>query len=230
MGPGALWPAGPPGGPAGCRQHLAFQPAARDAIGARQVHHLAQRAQVVEAAAPVVAHHERRAAVLADVLFLLRPAGLGDRQVDVPAGANDLDAVGKGHDRALALDRVGLVGGHRDGTAVVGNSRADRVRQRDPAGAVGRQQARHAELGVRPKGERIEKVVIDAAVDDVDAFRTLRCAHEDLVILDEHVLAFDEFDTHLLGEEGVFEVGAVIGAGCQYDDRRIIDPERRDAA
>ena len=51
---------------------------------------------------------------------------------------------------------------------------------------------------MRPEGERVEEVVVDAAIDDVHAFRALRCAHEDLVILDEQVLALDEFDAHLL--------------------------------
>ena len=71
------------------------------------------------------------------------------------------------HDRRhVAVDRL-----------VVGDAGADGVGERDVAGLVRRHQARHAERGVGPEGERIEEIVVDAAVDHVDALRPLRsCA------------------------------------------------------
>ena len=73
------------------------------------------------------------------------------------------------HDRRhVAVDRL-----------VVGDAGADRVGERDVAGLVGRHQARHAERGIRPEGERIEEVVVDAPVDHVDALRPLGRAHVD---------------------------------------------------
>jgi hypothetical protein len=52
---------------------------------------------------------------------------------------------------------------------VVGDARADGVRKRHVARAVGVQETRDAERAVRPEGERVEVVVVDASVDDVDA-------------------------------------------------------------
>ncbi len=63
---------------------------------------------------------------------------------------------------------------------------------------------------------RVEEVVVDAAVDHVDPPRALRRAHEDEVVLDEQVLPLDQLDAHLLRQEGVLEVGAVVHAGRQH--------------
>ena len=62
------------------------------------------------------------------------------------------------HLRHVGIDRL-----------VVGDAGADRVGERDVAGAVGVEQPGHAEQAVLPEGERVEEVVVDAPVDDVDA-------------------------------------------------------------
>ncbi len=46
-------------------------------------------------------------------------------------------------------------------------------------------------------------------------------AHVDDVVVHHQVAAFDEFDAHLPGEKGVFEVGGVVDAGGEEDDGRI---------
>jgi hypothetical protein len=48
----------------------------------------------------------------------------------------------------------------------------------------------------------------------------LRGAHVDDAVVDEEVLALDQLDAHLLGEEGVLEVGAVERAGREQHHRR----------
>jgi hypothetical protein len=104
---------------------------------------------------------------------------------------------------------------------VVGDAGADGVGQRHVAGAVGVEQARHAEHGILAEGQRIEEVVVDAAVDHVHPARALGGAHEDRVVAHEEVVALDQFDAHLLGEEGVLEIGAVELARRQHHDVRI---------
>ncbi len=95
------------------------------------------------------------------------------------------------HDRRhVAVDRL-----------VVGDAGADRVGERDVAGLIGRHQPRHAERRIRPEGERIEEIVVDAAIDHVDALGPLRRAHEDDVVLHEQVAAFDQLDAELVGQE-----------------------------
>ena len=94
---------------------------------------------------------------------------------------------------------------------VVGDAGADRVGQRHLAGAVGGEQARHAEHRIGAEGERIEEIVVDAAIDHVDALRTARGAHVHRVVLDEEILALDQLDAHLLRQERVLEVRRVVG-------------------
>ena len=75
--------------------------------------------------------------------------------------------------------------------------------------AVGRHQAGHAEHRIRPEHQRIEEVVVDAAVDHVDALRPLGGAHVDDVVAHEEVATLDQLDAELVGEEGVLVVGRV---------------------
>ena len=65
---------------------------------------------------------------------------------------------------------------------------------------------------VGAEAERIEEVVVDAAVDHVDALQAVRRLHVDDVVLDHQVAALDQLDAHLLGQEGVLEVGRVVDA------------------
>ena len=123
----------------------------------------------------------------------------------------------------VELDHLGHIGVDR---LVVGHPGADGVGQRDVAGAVGTQQAGAAQGRVRTESLGVEKVVVHPAVDHVDPLGALRGAHVDEVVLDEEVLALDQLHPHLLRQEGVLEVGAVVHAGGQHHHRGIVDRGR----
>ena len=74
-------------------------------------------------------------------------------------------------------------------------------------------------------GSRI--LVVDPAVDDVDAALAGGRAHEDDVVARDEVAALDELDAHLAGEEGVLEVRRIVDARREHDDRRIGTGVRR---
>ena len=84
---------------------------------------------------------------------------------------------------------------------VVGDAGADRVGERDVAGGIGRHQPGHAERRIRAEGEGIEEVVVDAAINDIDALQALGGAHEHLIVLDDEVAALDQLDAELVGEK-----------------------------
>jgi hypothetical protein len=128
-------------------------------------------------------------------------------------------AVEADHFRDMDVDRL-----------VVGDARADGVGQGHVAGPVGVEQARHAEHGILAEGARIEKVVVDAAVDHVHPARSLRGAHVDRIVAHEEVVAVHQFDAHLLGEEGVLEIGAIELARRQHHHVRIAYALLRDRA
>ena len=97
------------------------------------------------------------------------------------------------------------------------------------AGAVRRQQSRDAQHRILPEGERIQEIIIDAPIDHIHPLRTPGGAHVQHLIAHEQILALDQFHAHLLGQEGVFEIGAVVrcpaSAPPRWDRRR--HPARR---
>ena len=98
------------------------------------------------------------------------------------------------------------------GGLVVGHAGAERVGQRHAARADDRQEPGHAEHESGLEGKRVEEGVVDAAVDHVDLAGPLGRAHADLVVAHEEVAALDQLDAHLLGQERVLEIGAVVAA------------------
>ena len=115
------------------------------------------------------------------------------------------------HDlRHVAVDRL-----------VVGDAGADRIGERQIAGLVDCHQARHAERGVRPERERVEEVVVDAPVDDVDALEPFGGAHIGDLALDHEVAALDQLDAELVGQEGVLVIGGIVDAGREQHHGRI---------
>ena len=70
----------------------------------------------------------------------------------------------------------------------------------------------------RAEDERIAEVVVDAAIDDVDALEPVCGAHVDDVVVGDEVAAFNQVDAHLAGEVGVLEVGGVEDAGREQHD------------
>ena len=69
-----------------------------------------------------------------------------------------------------------------------------------------------AEHRVGAEVQRVEVVVVDAAVDDVDALLARGRAHVDDVVAAHEVAALDQLDAHLPGEERVLEVRGVVDA------------------
>jgi len=95
---------------------------------------------------------------------------------------------------------------------VVGNSGARRIGDRDVAGTVDIHDARNAERGIRPEGQRIEEIVVDAAVEHVDRLVAAGGAHLHLSVDDPEVRTLDELDAHHVGEEGMFIIGGIVDA------------------
>ena len=81
-----------------------------------------------------------------------------------------------------------------------------------------------------PELHRIEEVVVDPAVDDVDPLLALRRTKEDHAVATDEVATLDELDAHLPGKQRVLEVGRVVGAWRQQDDHRVSDPGGRGRA
>src|SRR5262245_1234826 len=48
------------------------------------------------------------------------------------------------------------------------------------------------------------------AINDIDLGRALGGAHPHITVAHEQIAAFDELDAHLLGEEHMLEIGAVV--------------------
>ena len=69
-----------------------------------------------------------------------------------------------------------------------------------------------AEHRVGPEVHRIEEVVVDPAVHDVDPLLAAGRAHVDALVAAHEVAALDQLDAHLPGEERVLEVGGVVDA------------------
>ena len=87
----------------------------------------------------------------------------------------------------------------------------------------------HSQRRVRPERQWVEEVVIESPVQDVNAPRTAGRAHVEHIIEHEEVLPFDELDAHLLGEESVLEVSAVVHPRGEQHDGGVRDAARRDA-
>jgi len=113
---------------------------------------------------------------------------------------------------------------------VVRHPVAEPVGDCDVARPVGVHQAGHPDERFLAPEDRIEPLVVEPPVDDVDGPQAARRAHEDLVLVDHEVGAFHQLDAHLLGQVQVLVVGGVVDPGGQQHDRRVIDPRRREPA
>ena len=129
--------------------------------------------------------------------------------------------------RQVITDEIGHVGVDE---LVVGDAVADRVGDGDIA-ATGRvQQAGHAEYRIPFEMNRIDEIVVDPAVDHVHRQEAVGGAHADPSGLCDEVASFDEADTHQTSEQGVLEVGRVVGARRKHDHARIADTGRSTGA
>ena len=98
---------------------------------------------------------------------------------------------------------------------VIGDAGTRRVDNRDAPRSIDIENARHAEHRGGIEDKRIQEGVVDAAVKHVDAFKALRCFHHQCAVAHHQVDALDKLDAHLIGEERMLEVSAVVGARCQ---------------
>lgn len=125
--------------------------------------------------------------------------------------------------REVVADQVGDIGVDE---LVVGYAVADRVGERHLAAARGVDQAGAAEQRVTAEVHRVEELVVDAAVDDVHRLEAVGGAHHDPAATALQVASLDELDAHRARQQGVLEVGAVVDARRQHDDRRVGDAGR----
>ena len=101
---------------------------------------------------------------------------------------------------------------------VVGEAGAESIGDGDVAGAIGIEEPGATEDGIGAENERVAEVVVDAAVDDIDALEAVGGAHVDDVVVGNEVAALDEIDAHLASEIGVLEVGGIEYAGGEKND------------
>ena len=90
---------------------------------------------------------------------------------------------------------------------VVGDTGSRRVRYGDVAGTIDIHDPRHAKRGVWPEGQRIEEGVVNAPVKHVDLLVAFGGAHRDMAVDHTQILPLDQLHAHLVGKEGVFEIG-----------------------
>ena len=112
------------------------------------------------------------------------------------------------------------VGHVRIDRLVVGDAGADGIGKGDIALGIGRHQPGHAEHRGRVERQRIDEFIIEAAVDDIDAFGPLDRPHEHHIVAHEKIGAFDEFDPQFVGEETVFVKGTIVAARRQQHAHR----------
>ena len=123
------------------------------------------------------------------------------------------------HRRHVRVDRL-----------VVGDAVAGRVRDGHVAGSCGVEDARAPEHRLGAEVHRVEEVVVDPPVDDVDPLLAAGRAHVDPLVATHEVATLDQLDAHLAGEERVLEVRGVVDAGREHDDARVVDARRRGGA
>lgn len=74
---------------------------------------------------------------------------------------------------------------------VVRNTGAERVSETDVSGAISIEQTGDSEARVVPEGQRVDKIVIDAAVDHIHAPKPCRGAHVNIIVVRYQIPALD---------------------------------------
>src|SRR6266851_3906949 len=104
---------------------------------------------------------------------------------------------------------------------VVGDTGADSVGERQVAGPIGPHQTRHAQHALGDERLGIEIIVVDPAIDHVDAGQAAGGPHVDPVVLDKKIRALHQRHAHLACQEYMLEIGRIVGAGGQQHDLRV---------
>ena len=154
-------------------------------------------------------------------------AGLGGRldhelvdpREDVAARRVVLEQVGGNvvEDRLLAQVEADHLGNVVIDRLVVGDPGPDRVGDRHRPRPIGADEAGNAEQRVRAELERIDVVIVEAAVDRMHALQAGGGAHVADGVAHDQVGRLDELDAHLTRDERVLEVGAVRRARGPHD-------------
>ncbi len=110
---------------------------------------------------------------------------------------------------------------------VVGHAGARRVGDGHVALAVDVHETRHPEQAGALERQRVEEILVHAAVDDVHALAAAGGPHVEVAVFHDEVAPFHQEHAHLAGEERVLEVGGVVDAGREHDRDRILGGPRR---
>ena len=142
------------------------------------------------------------------------------------AAEEGLDIVEDRLFRQIIADQARHIGIDR---LVVGDAGAQRIGDHHIAGAIGVEQAGHAQRGILAEDQGVDEIIVDAAINDVDALQAGRGAGIDDIVIDQQVAAFHQLHAHLAGQEGMLEIGGVENARRQHRDGDIV-MERRQAS
>ena len=107
---------------------------------------------------------------------------------------------------------------------VVSYSCAQCVGNDDVALSIHGGQTRYTNIRIGLEAQRIHISVVHAAVNHIHLLRSFGGLHINKPISDKQVGAFHQLDTHLLGQECVFEVSAVKTPRCVQHHRRLLYP------
>ena len=104
---------------------------------------------------------------------------------------------------------------------VVGDARADGIGERNISRAIRVNKPGHAQHRIFSENRRVEKIIVNAPVNDVNRLQTFRRAHEHARIAHEQIAAFDNFNAHLPREISVFKIRAVVSARREQHHGRV---------
>ena len=113
---------------------------------------------------------------------------------------------------------------------VVGHAVAHAVGDRHPAGPRRVDDARAAHQRLGAELQRVEVLVVDAAVDHVHRHLALGGAQEDVGAVADEVAPLHQVHAHEAGQQRVLVEGRVVHARGEHDHRRVLHRGRRGAA
>ena len=113
---------------------------------------------------------------------------------------------------------------------VVGHAVPHPVGDRHPSGPRRVDDARTAHQRLGAELQRVEILVVDAAVDHVHRDLALGGAEEDVGAVADEVAALHQVHAHEAGQQRVLVEGRVVHARRQHDHRRVLHRRRRGAA
>ena len=92
-----------------------------------------------------------------------------------------------GRGSQVKADHLGHIG--VDGF-IVRHAGADGIGDGNASGAIGCEQPRNSQHGIGPKHQRVQEIIVDTPVDDIDPLRALGGAHEHRLVAHEQILPF----------------------------------------